>query len=131
MRIYRTDQFSLPLPDGHRFPAEKYQRLADAVAGFASHAMESAGGHGLGTTTSPCGRLCCAGDGWQPATRAWREIGLPWSPQLVERSRRSVGATIAAARSALLDGCGVNLAGEPTMPITTRAVDFAYSTMLP
>jgi acetoin utilization deacetylase AcuC-like enzyme len=49
-------------------------------------------------------------DGSLPA-RAWREIGLPWSPQLVERSRRSVGATIAAARTALLHGCGVNLAG--------------------
>ena len=31
MRIYRTDQFALPLPEGHRFPAEKYQLLATAV----------------------------------------------------------------------------------------------------
>lgn len=43
--------------------------------------------------------------------RAQREIGLPWSPELAERSRRSVGATVAASRSALLEGCGVNLAG--------------------
>jgi acetoin utilization deacetylase AcuC-like enzyme len=42
-----------------------------------------------------------------------REIGFPWSPQMVERSRRSVGASIAAARAALLGGEGVaaNLAG--------------------
>ena len=42
-----------------------------------------------------------------------REIGFPWSPRMVERSRRSVGATIAAARAALFDGEGVaaNLAG--------------------
>ncbi len=32
---------------------------------------------------------------------AQREIGFPWSPQMVERSRRSTGATIEAARVAL------------------------------
>ena len=30
-----------------------------------------------------------------------RRIGFPWSSQMVERSRRSVGATIAAAHAAL------------------------------
>jgi acetoin utilization deacetylase AcuC-like enzyme len=41
-----------------------------------------------------------------------RAIGFPWSPALVERSRRSVGATIAAARAALSEGgVAVNLAG--------------------
>jgi acetoin utilization deacetylase AcuC-like enzyme len=42
-----------------------------------------------------------------------REIGFPWSERMVERARRSVGATIAAARSALFGGEGVaaNLAG--------------------
>ena len=40
-----------------------------------------------------------------------RRTGFPWSPDLVERSRRSVGGTIAAARAALLDGISVNLSG--------------------
>jgi acetoin utilization deacetylase AcuC-like enzyme len=40
-----------------------------------------------------------------------RAIGFPWSPQMVERSRRSVGATIAACRSAFADGASTNLAG--------------------
>ena len=40
-----------------------------------------------------------------------RRIGFPWSPELVERSRRSVGGTIGAARAALEEGVGVNLAG--------------------
>lgn len=40
-----------------------------------------------------------------------RRIGFPWSVQLVERSRRSVGGTIAACRSALADGLSANLAG--------------------
>ena len=42
-----------------------------------------------------------------------REIGFPWSERMAERARRSVGATIGAARAALLQGEGVaaNLAG--------------------
>lgn len=40
-----------------------------------------------------------------------REIGFPWTLAMVERSRRSVGATIAASRQAWVDGVAVNLAG--------------------
>jgi len=40
-----------------------------------------------------------------------REIGFPWSPEMVERSRRSVGATLAACAAASIDGISVNLAG--------------------
>lgn len=40
-----------------------------------------------------------------------RRIGFPWSPKMVERSRRSTGATIAASRAALEDGVSANLAG--------------------
>ena len=43
--------------------------------------------------------------------QAQKSIGFPWSPEMVERSRRSTGATIAACRAALLDGVAVNLAG--------------------
>ena len=40
-----------------------------------------------------------------------RRIGFPWSRQLVERSRQSVGATIAACEAAVDYGVGINLAG--------------------
>jgi len=40
-----------------------------------------------------------------------RAIGFPWSGRMVERSRRSAGATIAACHAALIDGVAVNLAG--------------------
>jgi acetoin utilization deacetylase AcuC-like enzyme len=112
MRIFRTDHLPLPLPPGHRFPVEKYRLLAEAVTGFAAHLMEPA------PAATPA-ELCLVHDaayvhafldGSLPE-RAQREIGLPWSPQLVTRSCHSVGATIAAARVALLQGCGVNLAG--------------------
>lgn len=40
-----------------------------------------------------------------------RRIGFPWSEAMVERSRRSAGATVAACRAAFVDGVAVNLAG--------------------
>ena len=40
-----------------------------------------------------------------------REIGFPWSSQMVERSRRSAGATVAAAKTAIQEGIAANLAG--------------------
>ncbi len=47
----------------------------------------------------------------QVSAAAMREIGFPWSPEMVERSRRSTGATIEACRAALRDGVAGNLAG--------------------
>ena len=43
--------------------------------------------------------------------REQRGLGLPWSPDLVERGRRSVGGTVEAARQALDRGVGMNLGG--------------------
>jgi len=40
-----------------------------------------------------------------------KEIGFPWSQKMVERSRRSAGATVAAAKNALDEGIAINLAG--------------------
>jgi len=40
-----------------------------------------------------------------------KRIGFPWSEKMVERSRRSSGATLAAARIAMIEGISVNLAG--------------------
>ena len=40
-----------------------------------------------------------------------RRIGLPWSLELVERCRRSVGSTLGACRAALEDGLAVSLTG--------------------
>ena len=40
-----------------------------------------------------------------------KEIGFPWSEKMVERSRRSAGATIAAAKTAMQEGISGNLAG--------------------
>jgi acetoin utilization deacetylase AcuC-like enzyme len=45
------------------------------------------------------------------SVRERRGLGLEWSLELVERARRSVGGTVAAARRALARGAGLNLGG--------------------
>ena len=45
------------------------------------------------------------------SVRERRGLGLEWSPELVERARRSVGGTVAAAEDALRVGVGMNLGG--------------------
>jgi acetoin utilization deacetylase AcuC-like enzyme len=53
-----------------------------------------------------------------------RRMGFPWSPQLVERSRRSVGGTIAAGLAALADGIAVNLSGGTHHAFPNRGEGF-------
>jgi len=53
-----------------------------------------------------------------------RRIGFPWSPEMVERSRRSVGATVAAAGVALDDGVSANLAGGTHHAFADRGEGF-------
>ena len=43
--------------------------------------------------------------------REARGLGLPWSAELVERGRRAVGGSVAAARFAVEHGLGMNLGG--------------------
>ena len=112
MLIYYTDHFVLPLPTGHRFPMRKYAALRERVAGVAPAIMRvppSATNTELERAHDPS-YIAEVSRGTLEA-RAMKRIGFPWSLAMIERSRRSAGATIAACRSALATGCGVNLAG--------------------
>jgi len=115
VKIFHTDHFVLPLPAGHRFPMAKYGRLRERIreSGLVPpHELVSPAAatdaellHVHDRTYLDAvvnGRL-------SPADV--RRIGFPWSEALVERSRRSTGATLGAARAALDDGVSVNLAG--------------------
>ncbi|NCC34631.1 MAG: histone deacetylase, partial [Chloroflexia bacterium] len=100
---------------GHRFPMAKYALLREQVvaAGLVEPnslmVPEAASDAALTLAHSPAylGRVIAGTLSHQEI----RRIGFPWSPQMVERSRRSVGATIEACRAALRDGVAVNLAG--------------------
>jgi acetoin utilization deacetylase AcuC-like enzyme len=115
MQIFHTDQFPFPLPSGHRFPLEKYAMLRKRIltADFCKspclatpravtaeeilrvHEPEYARRMQIGAATQ----------------KEMRRIGLPWSPELIERAKRSAGATVEACAAALSDGIAVSLSG--------------------
>ena len=121
MKAFHSDHYTLPLPPGHRFPRSKYRLLRERVEGRAdleSIEAEAASDDVLALVhAEPYLRDVI--DGSLSAAEQ-RAIGFPWSEAMVERSRRSVGATIAAARAALVEGVAANLAGGTHHASATR-----------
>jgi len=115
MKVFYADHFVLPLPAKHRFPIQKYALLRQRVVEMRLVSPEelcvphAATDEELGRVhqTEYLRRL----QRGELTQREIRRIGFPWSPELVERSRRSCGGTIEACQAALVDGCAVNLAG--------------------
>jgi acetoin utilization deacetylase AcuC-like enzyme len=112
LKAFYSDHFVLPLPTGHRFPMAKYKMLRDLVVHLPNAQLEEAPRASdtdllLAHDASYVQRVIAG-----TLTEAeQKEIGFPWSEKMVERSRRSVGATIAACQSAIDEGVAVNLAG--------------------
>ena len=115
MKVFYSDHFVLPLPEGHRFPMVKYSMLRERVAQdgicgpgelltpravtdeeiLRAHAPDYLGRVVSGTLTD----------------KEMRRIGFPWSEKMVERSRRASGGTLGACIAALDEGFAANLAG--------------------
>jgi len=120
MLLFYADHFVLPLPAGHRFPMDKYRRLRERlVAGgrFAPGDFREppAATDAQLARAHDAGYIRRVSEGLLSAAEV-RRIGFPWTTAMVERSRRSSGATIEAARAALRGhvtgrGCAANLAG--------------------
>jgi acetoin utilization deacetylase AcuC-like enzyme len=113
MHAWYADHFVLPLPETHRFPMDKYRRLRERVAAELPAVVLC---EPPAATDAELGRAHDAAyvarvSRGELTTHEIRMIGFPWSPGMIERSRRSAGATMAACRSALRDGVSVNLAG--------------------
>jgi acetoin utilization deacetylase AcuC-like enzyme len=112
VRAFYCDHFVLPLPAGHRFPMRKYALLRERLAGDPHIRLEvpaAATDEALLRAHTPDYVRAVVTGSLEPG--AIRRLGFPWSPALVERSRRSVGGTLAACRAALVDGSSANLAG--------------------
>lgn len=115
MKIFYTDQFVLPLPPGHRFPMRKYgelrERVTDAPWLAENMLHEPHAATDMELSRAHCAEYVALVQSGELDSKAMRRIGFPWSAQMVERSRRSSGATIEACFTAMDEGCGVNLAG--------------------
>ena len=115
MKVFYSDHFVLPLPEGHRFPMVKYSMLRERVARdgicgpgelltpravtdeeiLRAHAPDYLERVVSGTLTD----------------KEMRRIGFPWSEKMVERSRRASGGTLGACLAAFDEGFAANLAG--------------------
>jgi acetoin utilization deacetylase AcuC-like enzyme len=115
VKVFYSDHFVLPLPEGHRFPMAKYSMLRERVA--------ADGICGPGELRTPRavtdeeilrahapGYLECVVSG-SLTDKEIRRIGFPWSEWMVERSRRASGGTLGACLAALEEGFSANLAG--------------------
>lgn len=112
LRIFYHPHYSaLVLPERHRFPLAKYQALFERLGDLGYPLAEAppasrdqiARVHDADyVDTALQGRLDQV---------AIRRLGFPWSPLLIERTLRSVGATLAASRHALEQGCGLQISG--------------------
>ena len=111
MVVWTHDRWRFPLPKGHRFPIDKYSLLRERAQAEGVEVREA--------EPVPWAWLEAVHDAalldrirtGTLSVREQRGLGIPWSPELVERGRRSVGGTVAAARLALESGWGMNLGG--------------------
>lgn len=115
MRAYYNDVFVLPLPDGHRFPMSKYRLLRERILAKGVLSSDDL----IIPDAATDEQILRAHDAdylerVKSGALSRKEIiriGFPWTLEMVERSRRSSGATICAASSAIDDGVAANLAG--------------------
>ena len=110
--LFYCDHHELPLPPGHRFPAEKYRLLRERLAADETFEFVPASPVAIALIElahEPAYVRAVIDGTLDAATQ--RRIGFPWSPQLVQRTLCSVGGTLAAMDVALATGWGGNLAG--------------------
>ena len=115
MQVFYSDPFTFPLPPEHRFPLAKYRLLRERIERWPA----SSGVELLLAPRATRDELLLVHtadylDGFAAGSlgrEAMQRLGFPWSPELVERSLRSCGGTVAATRRALQQGAAVYLAG--------------------
>jgi acetoin utilization deacetylase AcuC-like enzyme len=112
VQVWTHDRWRFPLPHGHRFPIDKYALLRERVEADGTAEVIEA-------EPAPWEWLAAVHDAGllerirtgTMTVREQRGLGLPWSPALVERARRAVGGSVAAAFHAAEHGLGMNLGG--------------------
>jgi len=115
MKIFYTDTFKIPLSAKHSFPKNKYPLLRKRISeqlGYQTVDMSipdpATDEEILRAHDSEYFRRFVSGE---LTDKEIRRVGLPWSPQIVQRARYSIGGTIAACRASLNEGIAVNLGG--------------------
>jgi acetoin utilization deacetylase AcuC-like enzyme len=115
LKVFYSDHFVLPLPEGHRFPMVKYSMLREKVVASGLCGPDEmrvprpvSDEEILRAHERDYLRRVVEGT---LSPKEMRHIGFPWSERMVERSRRASGGTLGACLAALEDGFAANLAG--------------------
>jgi acetoin utilization deacetylase AcuC-like enzyme len=115
MRVSYTPRYYADIGEGHVFPIRKFERVRERLLAEGTLApseivepREAAVGDVLLVHTEDYVTRLRAG---ALTERELRRLGLPWSKALVRRSLLAAAGTIGAARFALAEGVGANLAG--------------------
>ena len=115
MKVFHPNRFIFPLPEGHRFPLEKYRLLQSALLLQGILSPEELVDAPLATremiTLAHTGAYYQAVMEGSLHPKIIRQIGLPWSPELAQRALATVGGSICAAEEALHSGISGNLSG--------------------
>ena len=110
--LYYCDHYDIPLPDGHKFPMEKYRLIRrelqrEASFRFAPGPLVE---HEDLLRVHDAAYVAAFLDGSLSESQI-RRIGFPQVPQLITRTLSSVGGTLAASKRALQEGWSGVLAG--------------------
>ena len=128
MQVFYTPRYYAQIGEGHVFPIRKFELVRDRLLAEGtldpSEIVEPSPApledvllvHTEDYVTRLCNR--------QLTTKEIRRLGLPWSESLVRRSFYAVGGTLAAAQSALTNGCSSNLAGGTHHAFADRGEGF-------
>jgi acetoin utilization deacetylase AcuC-like enzyme len=128
MHVFYTPRYYADIGNGHIFPIRKFELVRDRLLAegtlHPSELLEPAPATLddvlLVHTGDYVSRLCSG----ELTPRELRRLGLPWSESLVRRSFYATGGTIAAARTALVEGYGSNLAGGTHHSFADRGEGF-------
>lgn len=115
MKVFYSDHYTIPLPDEHRFPMEKYRLIRLALL---KHGVVRDNELSEPPMPSRETLMLAHTQGYVDAVLNGtlsefqiRKIGFPYSTALVERSLATVGGALASAEEALRNGVSGNLAG--------------------
>lgn len=128
MHVFYTPRYYADIGDGHIFPIRKFELVRDRLLAEGTLHPDELSEPVPATieqvrlvhTDDYVSRLCAG----TLTAKELRRLGLPWSESLVQRSFYATGGTIAAARTALLDGYGSNLAGGTHHSFADRGEGF-------
>jgi acetoin utilization deacetylase AcuC-like enzyme len=115
MHALYSDTYVIDLPPNHSFPIQKYRLIRERL--LAEQTLRP--GELLEPTLADPRDICLvhsreywtALSGGALPAGAIRRLGLPWSESLVRRAQASVQGTLTAARIAIREMVGINLAG--------------------